>query len=420
MPVQNLFYAQSGGCTPVINATASGVIQAARRSKRIDKILIGKNGILGGLHEELIDIAKETPANLKKLIHTPGCAFGTCRYKLSEPENRVAEFERLLQVFSAHNIGYFLYNGGNDSQDTTHKMMRYSKSVDYPLQCIGIPKTIDNDLAITDNCPGFGSVAKYIAVTTSEVGLDVASMSASSTKVFIMEVMGRHAGWLAAAAGLAAENSHEAPHIILFPEVPFEQAAFLAKVRDCVNQYGNCVVVASEGVRSRDGKFLVNDDNMDSFGHSQLGGLAPMLAARVKKVLGYKIHWSVVDYLQRGARHLASQTDLEQAVAVGMHAVKMALLGQNGQMPIIVRNPGRSYSWSVDSAPVSSIANQEHTVPRNWITREGFGITAKAREYLLPLIQGEAYPPYRNGLPDYARLKLKMVRKKLTAFQDLD
>ena len=414
MATHNLFYAQSGGVTPVINATACGVIQAARRSRKIGKIYAGKNGILGALYEELIDVAQESPTAIAALRHTPGGAFGSCRHKLSDPQQQPVEFDRLLQVFAMHDIRYFLYNGGGDSQDTTMKIAEYSEARGYPLCCVGIPKTIDNDLPITDNSPGFASVAKYIAVSVMEAGLDVASMCASSTKVFILEVMGRHSGWIAAAAGLAATRPGDPPQLILFPEIPFVQSSFLARVKTSVERYGYCVIVASEGVRDRNGDFVAAAANRrDAFGHHQLGGVAPYLAEMVQEVLGYKYHWAVSDYLQRAARHVASAVDVKQAEAVGAKAVELALQGKNAHMPIIVRGRGKRYSWSVDHIPVSKAANRERQLPRSWIDRSGFGITARARNYLLPLIQGEDYPPYRQGLPNYARLKLRQIRKKL-------
>ncbi len=417
MPPRNLFYAQSGGVTPVINATACGVIETARKSRRIGCVLAGRNGILGALREELIDVGREKPAEIAALRHTPGGAFGSCRYKLPAPEEKPAIYERLLAVCAAHDIGYFLYNGGGDSQDTTRRIAAFSRQVGYPLHCIGIPKTIDNDLPLTDSCPGFGTVAKYVAVSVRETGLDVASMCETSTQVFILEVMGRHAGWIAAAAGLAAEQPGDPPHLVLFPEVRFDEKSFLAAVACAVKKHGYCTVVVSEGVRRADGKFLVASEGRDAFGHAQLGGAAPYLAALVQAKLGYKHHWAVADYLQRAARHIASRVDVEQAYAVGQAAVQLGLAGKSGVMPIICRGRGRQYTWSVGEAPVNRVANRERLVPRSWIRRDGFGITARARQYLLPLIQGEDYPPYRNGLPRYARLRGVQVRRKLPLFK---
>jgi len=408
---KNAFYAQSGGVTAVINATACGVIETAK--KHGIKVFAGKNGILGALTEELIDTSKESAKNIAALRHTPGGAFGSCRYKLKGLKENHAEYTRLIEVFKAHDIRYFFYNGGGDSQDTSHKVAELAKTMDYPLTCIGIPKTIDNDLPITDTCPGFGSAAKYVAVSTREAGLDVASMASSSTKVFIMEVMGRHAGWLAAAGGLAAENEGDAPHIILFPEVAFQPEKFLARVEECVKNYGYCVIVVSEGVKDKAGKFLSETGLRDAFGHAQLGGVAPVIASLIKSALGYKYHWAVCDYLQRAARHIASKTDVLQAYAVGKAAVEFAVKGKTSVMPVIVRQSASPYRWKIDAAPLAKIANKEKFMPANFISKDGFHITETCRQYLQPLIQGEDYPPYKNGLPQYAKLKNILVPKKL-------
>ncbi|MBC52347.1 MAG: 6-phosphofructokinase [Gammaproteobacteria bacterium] len=418
MAKANLFYAQSGGVTAVINASACGVIETARQHKSdIGKVYAGKNGIIGALTEELIDTSKESAATIAALRHTPAGAFGSCRYKLKSLDDNRAEYQRLMDVFRAHNIRYFLYNGGGDSQDTANKVSMLSQKEGFPITCIGIPKTVDNDLPITDNCPGFGSVAKYVAVSIREAGLDVASMCESSTKVFVMEVMGRHAGWIAGAAGLAAEQEGDAPHIIIFPEIAFNKAAFLRKVKACVKRFGYCAIVVSEGAHYKDGQFLADAGGKDAFGHTQLGGVAPFLANLVKQELGYKYHWAVADYLQRSARHIASATDVEQAYAMGKAAVDFALAGRNAVMPTIVRKPGKTYRWTVGEAPLADVANVEKPMPRDFITEDGFGITAKARAYFSPLIRGEDYPPYRNGLPQYARLKNLLVPKKLATWQ---
>ena len=410
----NAFYAQSGGVTSVINASASGVIEAARENRdRIGKVYAGRNGIIGALEEDLIDTSKESASAIRALRQTPAGAFGSCRHKLKSLEDNRAEYERLIEVFRAHNIRYFFYNGGGDSADTCLKVSQLSDTLGYPIQAIHVPKTIDNDLPHTDNSPGFGSVAKYVAISTREAALDVASMCASSTKVFILEVMGRHAGWIAAAAGLAAEQEGDAPHCILFPEIAFDKAKFLARVQRSVKRYGYCVVVASEGAQTADGKFLSDAGLRDAFGHAQLGGLAPALAGMVKDELGLKYHWAVADYLQRSARHIASQTDLDQAYAVGRAAVEMALAGKNAVMPSIQRGKGKRYSWRVGEAPLAEVANVEKKMPRSFISRDGFGITDAAREYLAPLIAGEAYPDYRGGLPSYVRLKNTPVPRKL-------
>ena len=410
----NLFYAQSGGVTAVINASACGVIETARQHKdKIGKVYAGRNGILGALKEELIDTSRESAKTIAALRSTPAGAFGSCRYKLRSYSENKREYERLMDVFQAHNIRYFLYNGGGDSQDTAHKISQLSLEKGFPITCIGIPKTVDNDLPITDNCPGFGSVAKYVAVSIREAGLDVASMCESSTKVFVMEVMGRHAGWIAGAAGLASEVEGDAPHIILFPEIPFNKQKFLRKVKSCVRKYGYCVIVVSEGAQYADGAFLADAGGTDAFGHVQLGGVAPFVAQLIKAELGYKYHWAVADYLQRSARHIASATDVEQAYAVGKAAVEFALAGKNAVMPIIIRGKGRKYTWRIGEAKLADVANVEKTMPRKYISGDGFHITALARAYFSPLIQGEDYPEFKNGIPQYARLKKRLVEKKL-------
>ena len=416
MSGRNVFYAQSGGVTSVINASAGGVIETARANRKFGKVLAGRNGIIGALREELIDTSKESKKDIAALRYTPAGAFGSCRYKLKSIQEDLAEYERLVDVFRAHEIGYFFYNGGGDSQDTANKVAEFSRQAGYPITCIGIPKTVDNDLPLTDCSPGFGSVAKYVAVSIREAGLDVASMAESSTKVFVLEVMGRNAGWIAAAGGLAAEERNDPPHIILFPEIPFDRDDFLAQVDRTVKKVGFCVVVASEGARYADGSFVADAGTRDAFGHVQMGGVAPTLVDMIKNGPGHKCHWSVADYLQRAARHIASATDVAQAYAMGKAAVDFAAAGKNAIMPIIVRGKGKRYQWSVGEAPLSKVANVEKKLPRSYITKDGYGITARAREYLEPLIQGEDYPPFRNGLPDYARLKKELVRKKLAPF----
>ncbi|MEZ5490593.1 MAG: 6-phosphofructokinase [Gammaproteobacteria bacterium] len=419
MAKANLFYAQSGGVTSVINASACGVIETARKNRdQIGKVYAGRNGIIGALREELIDTSKESAKTIALLRSTPAGAFGSCRYKLRSFSENQREYERLLEVFKAHNIRYFLYNGGGDSQDTANKIAQFSIQEGFPITCIGIPKTVDNDLPITDNCPGFGSVAKYVAVSIKEAGLDVASMCESSTKVFVLEVMGRHAGWIAGAAGLASEQEGDAPHIILFPEIPFSKDKFLRKVQSCVRKYGYCAVVVSEGAQYQDGTFLADAGGRDAFGHVQLGGVAPFVANMVKDATGYKYHWAVSDYLQRAARHIASATDVEQAYAMGQAAVEFALAGKNAVMPIIVRGKGKKYSWKVGEARLEDVANVEKTMPRNFISRDGFHITDAAREYFSPLIQGEDYPEYKQGIPQYARLKQVLVARKLRPWKE--
>ena len=414
MSKKNAFYAQSGGVTSVINATACGVIETARKHKdKIGKVYAGRNGIIGALTEDLIDTSKETARAIAALKHTPSGAFGSCRYKLKSLDESRAQYERLIAVFKAHNIGYFFYNGGGDSQDTSNKVSQLSKSMGYPIQAIGIPKTVDNDLPLTDNCPGFGSVAKYVAVSIREAGFDVASMAKTSTKVFVMEVMGRHAGWIAAAGGLAAENESDAPHIILFPEVAFNKKVFMQRVKHCVKHYGYCAIVVSEGARYKDGTFLADAGSVDAFGHKQLGGVAPVVAQMINDATGYKYHWAVADYLQRAARHIASKTDVDQAYAVGKAAVEFALKGKTAIMPTIVRTSNHPYRWKIGEARLARVANVEKMMPKSYITPDGFGITQRCRTYLSPLIRGEDYPPYKNGLPQYVQLKNIAVPKKL-------
>ena len=411
---RNAFYAQSGGVTAVINASACGVIETCRKHKnRIAKVYAGRHGIVGALTEDLIDTSKESAAAIRALRHTPSGAFGSARYKLTKFEDNPAQYERLIEVFKAHAIGYFFYNGGGDSADTCLKVAQLADQRGVPIQAIHVPKTVDNDLPITDCCPGFGSVAKYVAVSIREAGFDVASMAKTSTKVFIMEVMGRHAGWIAAAGGLAAEKTGDAPHIILFPEIAFDEEKFCARVQECVEKFGYCAVVVSEGVKNSAGKFLSDAGLRDAFGHAQLGGVAPVIAQLVKSRLNYKYHWAVADYLQRAARHIASKVDVDQAYAVGKAAVELALKGQNSVMPTIVRTADKPYKWKIGTAPLAQVANQEKMLPRDYITEDGFHITAKGRRYLLPLIKGEDYPPYKDGLPQYVTLKNAPVRKKL-------
>jgi ATP-dependent phosphofructokinase / diphosphate-dependent phosphofructokinase len=411
--VRNAFYAQSGGVSAVINASACGVIETAQRSPRIGKVYAGRDGIVGALTEDLIDVGRESAATIKALKHTPAGAFGSARFKLKGIDQNRAEYERLIEVFRAHDIGYFFYNGGNDSMDTALKVSQIGAALGFPITCVGVPKTVDNDLPHTDCCPGFGSVAKYVAVSTREAALDVASMARTSTKVFVLEVMGRHAGWIAAAAGLAGRGPAEPPHVILFPEVPFEQQKFLERVRACVADYGYCVIVVSEGAAYADGKFLADAGTRDAFGHTQLGGVGPLVANMVREAYGYKYHWAVADYLQRSARHIASRVDVEQAYAVGKAAVELAVKGVNAVMPTIVRRSNRPYRWTIGHVPLAQVANKEKKLPPEYIRADGFGITAACRRYLEPLIAGEAYPPYRNGLPDYVQIRGAAVRRKL-------
>ncbi len=413
---KNAFYAQSGGVTAVINASACGVIETARKHPdKIGKVYAGRNGIVGALTEDLIDTSRETASAIAALRHTPAGAFGSCRYKLKGLEENRAEYERLIEVFKAHNIGYFFYNGGGDSADTCLKISQLSDTMGYPIQAIHVPKTVDNDLPITDCCPGFGSAAKYIAVSVREASFDVSSMAKTSTKIFVMEVMGRHAGWIAAAGGLAADAECDLPIVILFPEVAFDRDKFLAKIDEKVRQYGYCSVVVSEGVKTPDGKFLSDSGMKDVFGHTQLGGVAPIVANMIKDALGYRFHWAVADYLQRAARHIASKADVDQAYALGQAAVELAIQGKNAVMPAILRKSDAPYRWEIGVAQLKEVANVEKKMPLDFISPDGFGITEACRKYLQPLIAGEDYPPYNGGLPNYIRLKNEAVEKKLAA-----
>jgi len=417
MTAKNAFYAQSGGVTAVINASACGVIETARKhSDKIANVYAGRNGIIGALTEDLIDTNQESDEDIAALRHTPSGGFGSCRFKLKGLEESKREYERLIEIFKAHDIGYFFYNGGGDSADTCFKVSQLSEKMGFPVQAIHVPKTVDNDLPITDNCPGFGSVAKYIAVSTLEASYDVRSMAATSTKIFVIEVMGRHAGWIAAAGGLVEDNN--IPVVVLFPEVEFNQEKFLAKVDEKVKEYGFCTIVVSEGTHWPDGKFLAEQGTRDSFGHAQLGGAAPVVANMIKDALGLKFHWAVADYLQRAARHLSSASDVEQAYALGKAGVEMALEGHNSIMPTVVRKSSTPYEWEIGMAPLSEVANVEKMMPMEYITDDGFGITPACKEYLYPLIQGEAYPPYtEKGMPDYVTMKGVPVPKKLDSFE---
>jgi 6-phosphofructokinase len=417
MSLKNAFYAQSGGVTSVINASACGVIETCRQnSHRIANVYAGHNGIIGALCEDLIDTSLESDADIAALKNTPSGAFGSCRFKLKSLEENKREYERLIAVFEAHNIGYFFYNGGGDSADTCYKVSQLSEKMGYPVQAIHIPKTVDNDLPVTDNCPGFGSVAKYIAVSALEASFDVRSMSKTSTKVFVLEVMGRHAGWIAAAGGLIED--YGIPVILLLPEVNFDHDRFVEAVQTKVEKYGYCTVVVSEGAHYADGRFLAEQGTRDSFGHAQLGGAAPVVANLIKQALGYKFHWAVADYLQRAARHLASATDVEQAYALGKAGVEMALEGNNAIMPTIDRLSNHPYQWKIGSAALSDVANVEKMMPLDFISEDGFGITDSCRDYLYPLITGEAYPQYdERGIPKYVVLNNQLVDKKLVEFE---
>jgi 6-phosphofructokinase 1 len=419
MPKRNAFYAQSGGVTAVLNATACGVIQTARAQRhRIGKLYAGRNGIIGALTEDLIDTSREPARSIAALRHTPAGAFGSCRYQLASIDQDRAQYERLIEVFRAHDIGYFFYNGGNDSADTCLKVSQLSQRMGYPLIAVHVPKTVDNDLAVTDCCPGFGSVAKYVATSMREAAFDVASMAKTSTRIFVLEVMGRHAGWITAAVGLADDEQTPIPLVLLFPEIRFDEAMFLAHVDAKVRRFGYCCIGVSEGLLNAEGILLAEVGTRDAFGHAQLGGVGPLIAMLIKDRLGHKYHWAVADYLQRAARHLASKTDLEQAYAVGVAAVELALAGRNAVMPAIVRTSDKPYRWKIGVAPLERVANVEKKLPRDFITIDGFGITAKARRYLSPLVRGEDYPPFKDGLPRYVRLKNVAVPKKLaTGFE---
>ena len=416
MPGRNAFYAQSGGVTAVINASAAGVIETARANRaKIGRVFAGRNGIIGALTEDLIDTSRESARAIAALEHTPGGAFGSCRYKLKALDEDRAQYERLIDVFRAHDIGYFFYNGGNDSADTCLKVSQIAQALDYPLIAVHVPKTVDNDLVVTDNCPGFGSVAKYVATSMREAAFDVASMAKTSTKVFVLEVMGRNAGWITAAVGLADDATTPIPLVLLFPEIPFDEAKFIAAVEARTKAFGYCCVGVSEGLRNPEGKVMAEAGTKDAFGHAQLGGIGPQIAALVRERLGYKYHWAVADYLQRAARHLASKTDLDQSYAVGRAAVELALRGHSAVMPAIVRVSDKPYRWKIGVAPLADVANKEKKLPRDYIAKDGYGITDKARAYLSPLVRGEAPPPYRDGLPRYARLRNVEVPRKLAA-----
>jgi 6-phosphofructokinase 1 len=417
MSLKNAFYAQSGGVTSVINASACGVIETCRKhGDRIGTVYAGRNGIIGALTEELIDTSRESDTDIAALMNTPSGAFGSCRFKLKSLEENRREYERLIEVFKAHDIGFFFYNGGGDSADTCYKVSQLSETMGFPVQAIHIPKTVDNDLPITDNCPGFGSVAKYIAVSALEASFDVKSMAKTSTRVFILEVMGRHAGWIAAAGGLIED--YGIPVLLLFPEVDFDHDRFMNALQARVEEFGYCTVVVSEGAHNADGTFLAEQGTRDAFGHAQLGGVAPVVANMVKEALGYKFHWAVADYLQRAARHIASETDVEQAYALGKSGVEMALAGKNAIMPTINRLSNSPYRWEIGSADLADVANVEKPMPLDFITADGLGITDKCRDYLYPLIQGESYPDYdERGMPRYVVLKNELIEKKLGDFE---
>ncbi len=414
---KNAVYAQSGGVTSVINASAYGMIQAARKSKAFGQLYAGLDGINGVLDENLIDLAQESSASLEALRYTPAGAFGSCRKKLQDLEKHSEEFQRIVDVLAAHDVGTFFYNGGNDSMDTVAKLATFAKQKSYPLRVIGIPKTIDNDLPITDNSPGFGSVAKYNAVSMMEASLDTEAMSRDSTKVFVLETMGRNAGWIAAATGLASRHEEDGPHLILLPEVPFNANKFLQAVTRSVTAHGICSITVSEGLQNEKGEFVSEVGGKDAFGHTQLGGVGHYIQMLVNRETKLKTHGAVLDYCQRSGRHLASGTDVSQAIACGAHAVALAEQGLSGVMVTIQRTSDRPYAWSTGHTDASNIANQEKMLTPDMIREDGYHITQKFRDYCLPLIQGEDAPPYEQGLPAYVRLKKALVPKKLPGFK---
>lgn len=422
----NLFYAQSGGVTAVINASAGGVLAAARAHRdQIGRVYAGENGILGALEESLFDLSCEPASALAALRRLPGSAFGSSRYPLGTPESHPQHYSRLLEVFHAHDIRWFLYNGGGGSAGTCLHVAVAAKAAGYPLSVIHIPKTVDNDLARTDFSPGFGSVAKYTAVSVREAALDVASMARTSTQVFVMEVMGRHAGWIAAASALAQEaDGRGAPHLILFPEVAFDEAGFMAKVEAIIAREGYCVIVTAEGLAIHNPALgEAAPEAAGEHGKDRLnvhtGKAAPYLADLIHRRLGMRCHYSVSDYLQRSARHIAASVDVDAAWRVGEAAVEMALAGRHLVMPSLRRQAGaRKVRWEIVAEPLARIARQETTLPRHFISRDGYGITPRCRAYLLPLIQGEDYPPYQHGLPCYTPLRLAKVERRLPPFSN--
>ena len=418
--VGNLLVAQSGGPTSVINASLAGVIQEAGRHECIDEIYGGANGILGILNEELIDINEEKARTIEGLKYTPAAALGTCRYKLDfkkKAEQAAKDMDRLFQVFEAHNIRFFAYIGGNDSQDTSHKIHEEAVKRAYPMRVIGVPKTIDNDLPHTDNCPGYGSVIKYNATTVMEVGLDVGAMATDDGSCCIIEVMGRSAGWIAAGTVVAKRgNPANPPHIILLPELPFEEEKFLAKVKETVATYKYCIVVVGEGIKDPSGQEVGADKTrLDSFGHPVLAGAAEKLKELVQGRLNTKTRTVLLGYAQRAAAHCASLTDATNAFACGEAAVKAAIAGESGVMVKIVRDAqsNGSVKWSTGLQPLADIANVEHFIPRDWISDDGYLPNEKFVAYAQPLIEGEVKPPVDGGLPKYVVLEKTKVEKKL-------
>lgn len=415
----NLLVAQSGGPTCAINASIAGVITEAGKHECIEEIYGGLNGILGILNEEIIDINDEKARNIEGLKYTPAAALGTCRYKIDfkkNPEKAAKDMDRLFEVFAAHNIRYFFYAGGNDSQDTSNKIHEESVKRGYELRVIGVPKTIDNDLPHTDNCPGYGSVIKYNATTVMEVGFDVASMATDDGSCCIIEVMGRSAGWIAAGTVLAKRgNPANPPHIILLPETTFEEDKFLAKVKETVEQYKYCIVVVGEGIKDASGKEVGADrTKLDSFGHPVLAGAAEELKEVIQGRMNLKTRTVLLGYTQRAAAHYASLTDTTNAFACGEAAVRAAIDGKSGFMVKIVRNGGNgSVKWTTDLQPLADIANVEHFVPKDWISEDGFMVNDNFVTYATPLIEGEVKVPTEGGLPKYVVLDKNRVEKKL-------
>lgn len=412
---RNLLYAQSGGVTAVINATAAGVIATARQaSGEIGQVLAARNGILGVLRETLVDTAGLSVRDLERLRSTPGGAFGSCRFDLDPADRNPAQYDRLFAVLAAHDVGCFLYNGGNGSMETCRQIQAAADARGYPLTVLGVPKTVDNDIVLTDCCPGFGSAAKYLATSIREVGLDLNAMTTGSGRAFVLEVMGRNAGWLAAACALAAEDDDAAPHLILLPEVAFDEAAFLARVKSVVERSGSCAIVVAEGVRGLGGKVLSIQDRNQK-GYIQLGGAGEVIAEKIHTGLGYKVHYALADYLQRSARHIASRTDTAQAFGVGKAAVRRAIAGNCGVVGI-ERLSDEPYLWRTTLQAFDLVANLERQVPPEFIAPDGFGVTDAFRRWCRPLIAGEDWPPFRDGLPDYLRLQLPLVPPRLAPY----
>jgi 6-phosphofructokinase 1 len=415
--VGNLLVAQSGGPTAVINSSIAGVISEAGRHECIEEIYGGMNGVYGILQENLIDIGEENTKSIQSLKHTPAAALGTCRYKINfktDAEQAEKDMNRLFEVIEAHNIRYFFYAGGNDSQDTTNKVHLEAAKRGYDIRAIGVPKTIDNDLPHTDHTPGYGSVIKYNATTVMEVGADLRSQATDEGSCCIIEVMGRSAGWIAAGTVLAKEREDDPPHIILLPEIPFNETKFLVKAMDTVTKNGYCVVVVGEGLKDTEGNEIGADKTkLDAFGHPVLAGAAERLAEIVEPALNLKTRTVKLGYAQRAAAHYASQTDVDEAFACGEAAVRAAIEGQSGFMVKLVRESDEPYKWSTGLQPLEDIANQEAFIPRDWISEDGWLPNEKFEKYARPLIQGELHLPTKGGLPAFARLNKVAVDKVL-------